>query len=459
MEMVFLPTDILLYLLLLAVIAFFIWSRRYEHLRGPWRQVLRSRLGMASLVILLAYIAVGLLDSIHFTSSQNRGEVISLFDKIVSPLGEQREQTYSAPFASHLYSKAVIGLPNGQIIQAYPKLQFGGQNLIFSHHKLLDILWRMFFASIAAIVMGLILSAILIGWLRRRQSSSFKVVLSQIWQGQSPVAWREILLTVIVLLIFIFNAAALVGHYHVFGTGKIGNDIFYEALKSIRTGLIIGTLTTLFTLPFAIIFGMLAGYFSGWVDDGIQYVYTTLSSIPGVLLITAAILSLQIYIENHPNLFPTLALRADVRLLALCAILGIASWTSLCRLIRAETLKLREMDYVAASITLGTRRGKILMQHIFPNLMHIILITVILDFSGLVLAEAVLSYVGVGVDPSTISWGNMINSARLELAREPVVWWPLLAAFIFMFIFVLVANLFADVVRDAFDPRLRNRSE
>ena len=86
--------------------------------------------------------------------------------------------------------------------------------------------------------------------------------------------------------------------------------------------------------------------------------------------------------------------------------------------------------------------------------MHIVLIAVVLDFSGLVLAEAVLSYVGVGVDPITISWGNMINSARLEMARDPVVWWSLIAAFVFMFTLVLAANLFSDAVRDAFDPRI-----
>ena len=98
------------------------------------------------------------------------------------------------------------------------------------------------------------------------------------------------------------------------------------------------------------------------------------------------------------------------------------------------------------------------MRHILPNVMHIILITVVLDFSALVLTEAVLSYVGVGVDPTTLSWGNMINSARLELAREPLVWWPLVAAFVFMFTLVLAANLFADTVRDAFDPRISKSS-
>ncbi len=129
------------------------------------------------------------------------------------------------------------------------------------------------------------------------------------------------------------------------------------------------------------------------------------------------------------------------------------SWTGLCRLLRAETLKLREMEYVQAARALGVRQSTILMRHILPNVFHLVLISVALDFSSLVLAEAVLSYVNIGVDPTTESWGNMINSARLEMAREPVVWWSLAAAFLFMFALVLAANLFADAVRDAFDPR------
>jgi len=113
---------------------------------------------------------------------------------------------------------------------------------------------------------------------------------------------------------------------------------------------------------------------------------------------------------------------------------------------------------VLAARAFGVGHGRILLRHLLPNVMHIVLISVVLDFSGLVLAEAVLSYINIGVDPSMQSWGNMINSARLEMARDPVVWWSLAAAFTFMFALVLSANLFADVVRDAFDPRLRNQA-
>ncbi len=108
-----------------------------------------------------------------------------------------------------------------------------------------------------------------------------------------------------------------------------------------------------------------------------------------------------------------------------------------------------------AARAFGVGHFAIIARHILPNVLHIVMITLVLDFSGLVLAEAVLSYVSIGVDPTMNSWGNMINSSRLEMAREPMVWWSLAAAFLFMFALVLTANLFADVVRDAFDPRLR----
>jgi peptide/nickel transport system permease protein len=267
-------------------------------------------------------------------------------------------------------------------------------------------------------------------------------------------------LTITLLLLAALTGAILnlAAAYHVLGTDKVGQDVLYLALKSIRTGLVIGSVTTLIALPFALLFGVAAGYFRGWIDDVIQYLYTVLSSIPSVLLIAAAVLMVQVQIETHADLFDTAAARADVRLLCLCLILGVTSWTGLCRLLRGEALKLREMEYIQAAQAFGVSGMRILARHIVPNVMHIVLISVVLDFSALVLAEAVLSYVGVGVDLSTISFGTMINAARLEMGRDPVVWWSLAAAFVFMLALVLAANLFADVVRNAFDPRL-NRTE
>ena len=239
------------------------------------------------------------------------------------------------------------------------------------------------------------------------------------------------------------------------GTDKVGVDVFYIALKGLRTAMLIGLLTTLLTLPVGIAMGLAAGYFRGWVDDIIQYIYTTLNSIPSVLLIAATVLMLQVALDANPEAFASSVEKADLRLFFLCAILGLTSWTGLARLIRGEVLKMREQDYILAARASGVSSVKILFSHLLPNLMHLILIAMVMDFSGLVLAEAVLSYVGVGVDPSTFSYGTMINAARLELSREPIVWWSLVAAFVFMLLLVLSANLFADAVRDAFDPRAR----
>lgn len=463
-KLVILPTDALIFLLVIAIVFFIFWSRRYEHLRAPWRQVFHSHVGMVAVVILLTYVIIGLLDSVHFrpaiVSDKNVTyysiQAKSLLDVVLSKLGEEDEESYSAPFATHLYSQGLIELPNGTFARGYPRLQYGGENLKNLNDKALDISLRIFQGFVVGILVWLVIAAILILLLSKSNQISFYKCLKKIFSGKTFIAWRALLITLAVILLIISICLTLAAEYHILGTDKVGKDVFYETLKSIRTGLIIGTLTTLFMLPFAIVLGTIAGYFGGWIDDTVQYIYTTLSSIPAVLLITAAILALQIFIENHAEAFPTLAIRADIRLLALCAVLGITSWTTLCRLLRGETLKLREADFITAATALGTRDYKIISRHILPNVMHIILITVVLDFSGLVLAEAVLSYVGVGVDPTTISWGNMINSARLELAREPIVWWPLLAAFIFMFTLVFSANLFADTVRDAFDPRIRN---
>jgi peptide/nickel transport system permease protein len=115
---------------------------------------------------------------------------------------------------------------------------------------------------------------------------------------------------------------ALSQHYHVFGTDRTGNDVWYQALKSVRTAFVIGTLSTIATLPLAVGLGILSGYLRGWVDEVVQYLYTLLSSIPNVLLIAACVLMMQVFIDTHPDLFETGAERSDVRLFLLCVILG-----------------------------------------------------------------------------------------------------------------------------------------
>jgi peptide/nickel transport system permease protein len=466
---VLLTTDVLVWLLVAAVGGYFVYVRNQPHLLVPWRRVTRSAPGMSALVVLAVFVAVGLLDSLHYRSAlEHQGEkgetayateAMSVFDKLAAPLRDRRERTYSAPFATRAYSRETLEIPSpdGGIrqVREYPRLIWGGAHLANESEQGRDILTRALAGLGIALLGWIALAAAVVARAARASRSTLAGAWRAVWRAETATPWWAILLATGLLLALAGPTLALCTRYHVFGTDKVGQDVLYLALKSIRTGLVIGTVTTLVVLPFAVSLGIMAGYFRGWVDDVIQYVYTTINSIPGILLIAAAVLLMQVYIDRHPELFPTSAQRADLRLLFLCIILGVTGWTALARLLRGEALKLRELEYIQAAQAFGARDTHIIARHILPNVMHIVLISLVLDFSGLVLAEAVLSYVGVGVDPTMISFGTMINAARLEMSREPVVWWALAAAFVFMFVLVLAANLFADAVRDAFDPRVR----
>lgn len=459
-ELVFLWTDILIFFLVGLVLSFVLYARKRPHMTRPWKRVLSSKIGVSTLIVLSFYVIVGLMDSIHYrpdttTGDEKSVEMLSLLDYVLTDIRTQQEKTYSAPLATHLYAKENIEQPDGSTMRDYPRLVYGGAHLTdpaaqwgadvadkMVEGLFIGVLLWLFFASLLVLLASLI------------HAKPLAATIEKIRSGRTNIPWKAAMVTLFFMLVIIGIIYQLSQYYHVLGTDKVGEDVLYQALKSIRTGLLIGTLTTLVMLPAAILLGIMAGYFKGWVDDLIQYVYTTLNSIPGVLLIAAAILMMQIYMSNHEADFASVVERADMRLLFLCLILGVTSWTGLCRLLRGETFKLSSLDYVQASTAFGVSHFTIIFRHILPNVVHIVLITVVLDFSGLVLAEAVLSYVNIGVDPSTNSWGNMINSARLEMAREPIVWWSLAASLFFMFTLVLAANLFSDVVRDAFDPRL-----
>jgi len=443
-----LPTDLLVWMLVAAGTAYALYCRRRPHLAAPWRRVFRSPAAMASAVVLSAYLAIGLLDSLHYRPllEQKGGEqkayaseVLSLLDLGLAHLRGRSEKTYSAPLATRSFAKEQVELSDGKLMRDFPRLRFGGAHLKNEADRDADVAKRVL-AGFAVSIFFVLLTLIAIKKLKAKTPD---------------IPWHAAGAALCVLLLLAGPAIALCTVYHLLGTDKVGQDVFYLALKSIRTSLVIGTLTTLVLLPVGIALGTMAGYFRGWVDDVIQYVYTTLNSIPGVLLIAASVLMMQVVIDRHPDWFSLAAQRADFRLLVLCAILGLTSWTGLARLLRGETLKLSQLEYIQAAHAFGVRDTRILARHILPNVSHIVIIAMVMDFSGLVLAEAVLSYVGVGVDPSTNSFGTMINAARLEMSRDPVVWWSLATAFVFMLVLVLAANLFADAARDGFDPRVR----
>ena len=446
MMLTLLWTDIMVWVLIVALIAWGWVVSRSPQVKKQWQLIFKSKIAMASAVILLFYLMFTLLDSVHLrfamaqteTSSKEvryQGEILSVLDLIFSHNIKNTERTYSAPFATHEYAKSIVVTEEGETKQVNLPLKYVSQSD--------DVMKK----SLLALFTGLCISAgfIFIHMFSHRRKAGEK--------REDVLPWKTAYFTFALLIVTFTWLYMLSYDYHVLGTDKVGGDVLYQSLKSIRTGVLIGILTTLIMLPVSIILGVSAGFFGGWVDDVIQYLYTTLSSIPGVLLIAAGVLAMQVMMDNNPEWFESTLERSDLRMLFLIVILGITSWTGLARLLRAETLKISQIEFVTAAKAFGVGKWTIIRRHIIPNLMHIILISVVLDFSGLVLAEAVLSYVGVGVDPTMHSWGNMINQARLEMAREPMVWWSLFSAFIFMFILVLAANLLSDRIQTVLDPR------
>ncbi len=485
-KIIFLWTDIALFALLAAVLGYAWLVTRSPALRATWSRVARSAPAMCSAVVLLAFVVIGLLDSMHYqprlapAPDAVAGQAAVYAPKVVSVLDAlledtafvQPEKTYSSPLAWLQFTKESVLQEGGEPTRDFPRLRFGGKHLDQPAAQWgTDVLKRLAIGLSGGLLAGLAIVCLIFGlMLAGRRKASYQTsaptalksrgvqasaLWQQVWQRETDLPWRAIFITTVVMSLVLGMVFGLASGYHVLGTDRTGNDVLWQALKSIRTAWVIGSLTTVAMLPPALILGIAAGYFKGWIDDVIQYFYTTLTSIPGVLLIAACVLMMQVYIDTNPGLFPTAAQRADLRLFLLCMILGLTGWAGLCRLLRAEALKLRELEYVQAARAFGISHWRIMARHLFPNVMHIVLITVVLEFSGLVLYEAVLSYLGIGVDPTMNSFGSMIEKSRLEMSRDPMIWWNLLAAFAFMLALVLSANLFSDAVRDAFDPRSR----
>jgi peptide/nickel transport system permease protein len=225
---------------------------------------------------------------------------------------------------------------------------------------------------------------------------------------------------------------------HLLGTDILGRDVVYRALKGARVALLIGAFTSLLVIPIALLFGVSAGYFGRRIDDGVFFLITVLASVPSLLLLIALIMAL------------------GRGTLQVCIALGVTGWVQFCRIARGETLKLREADYVDAARALGVSDMKIIVRHILPNIAHLIIITFALSFTGLVLSETILSYLGIGLEGS---WGQMIDQARNELSRTPIIWWNLAGASVLLFTLVLAVNLIADAMRDIADPRTRREGQ
>ena len=250
------------------------------------------------------------------------------------------------------------------------------------------------------------------------------------------------------------------------GTDEFGRSILEKTFLAAHVSMSVALWTNLLAVPLGMMFGAVAGYYGRWIDDFIVWIYTTLNAIPGIILLIALKFAfngkvllewtkynLDKYVFGiHITHQFDFSVNMD-GMVGIVIALGVLNWTGVCRLVRAETLKIRELDYVMAARATGHGGFGILLRHVMPNVMHLGIICFSLGFVGAITSEVILSYLGLGIQNAP-SWGRMINAARSELVVGR--WVEFAAAVGATFIIVLAWNIFGDRLRDALDPRLKN---
>lgn len=238
------------------------------------------------------------------------------------------------------------------------------------------------------------------------------------------------------------------GNGFLLGSDAFGRSVLHKTLLGAHVSMTVGFMANIIAVPLGMFLGALAGYFGRRTDDLIVWFYTTLASIPGIILLIA----LKFAFEGKV-LFAGTPLALDLSSMpGVYLALGITSWIGTCRLVRAEVMKLKELDYVMAARAAGRGDLAILLLHIMPNVLHIGIISFSLGFVGAISAEVILSFLNLGVQDLP-SWGKMINEARMDLVVGR--WWEFASAVLATFFIVLAWNVLGDRLRDALDPRLK----
>ena len=223
--------------------------------------------------------------------------------------------------------------------------------------------------------------------------------------------------------------------FYLLGSDNLGRDVAQRLIQGTRIAFHVGIVTSLIAIPLGVLLGCLGGYFGGRMDSLVVWLSATVASMPGLLFILAV------------------AMVAGKGLMGIYLGIGLTTWVSVCRNVRAEVIKHRGRTYVLAAEVLGYSPSRIMFRHILPNVSHIILIAFSIRFPASVATEVFISFLGIGVQ-SEPSWGIMINNARLRLWQG--VWWEMTFVTCSIFFLVLAFNQLADALRDMLDPALRN---
>lgn len=233
---------------------------------------------------------------------------------------------------------------------------------------------------------------------------------------------------------------------HPFGTDTVGRDILARIIYGGQISIMIGLFAALTSVTVGTLVGVVAGYYRGWIDSLLMRFTEAMLSIPSLflLLVMAKFLSGQIADLNF------MGRTFSGSVIVIIAVIGLTSWMGLARVVRATTLSLKERDFVKAAYALGVPHMRIILQHILPNTTAPIIVTATLEVASAILSEAYISFLGMGVQPPTASWGNMLERAYRYVETAPWLW---IFPGTFILLTVLSVNFVGDGLRDALDPR------
>ena len=234
---------------------------------------------------------------------------------------------------------------------------------------------------------------------------------------------------------------------HWFGTDSVGRDVFYRIIYGGQISLFIGVLAVILEVTFGTVVGGLAGYYGGWVDNVLMRFTEAMLAIPSLFLLIV----LAKFIGRQVGQVVILGRTFSGSIGIVILVIGVTSWMYLARIVRANVLSLKELDYVSASKALGASDSRIFFSHLVPNTLGPIIVSATLGLAGAILTEAYVSFLGLGVQQPTSTWGNMMQQAQSFLIRG--AWWMWVFPSLFIIFIILCINLLGDGLRDAFDPR------
>jgi peptide/nickel transport system permease protein len=231
------------------------------------------------------------------------------------------------------------------------------------------------------------------------------------------------------------------------GTDSTGRDIFARIIYGGQISLLVGFIAVLLSVVMGTLVGGVAGFFGGWVDGILMRFTESMLSIPQLFLLIV----LGKFIGRNIDTINILGKEFSGSVLIVILVIGFTSWMYLARIVRANVLSLKEMDYVSVARSLGAGPLRIFFSHLIPNTMGVIIVSTTLGLAGAILSEAYVSFLGLGIQPPTASWGNMLTASQTFIQRGS--WWMWVFPSIFIVATILTINLVGDGLRDAFDPR------